>query len=420
MGEVELPSWLKTLPQAPEYHPTEAEFADPVAYILKIEEEAKQYGICKIIPPFTKASKKVVINNLNRSLSLSTEALPSAVHGACGGSMSRSMGGVMFGAELAKQKGLFLDASCPDSSNKAKFATRRQQLGWNPKRARGVAHSQNHKLVWQSGESYTLEQFEQKSKMFARSRLGTGKDLSPLAVESLFWRAAAEKPISVEYANDIPGSAFADPARLRKRKRALEDAEQVNLESIFVGCQSDEKAQEDETGGELDPSDALKSRNGAQETGGDNVGGAGSKLANSAWNMRIVARSQGSLLQFMPEEVPGVTSPMVYIGMLFSWFAWHVEDHELHSLNYLHTGASKTWYAVPGDAAPALEEAIRIHGYGGHLDPRGTELFSCLPVFLLSTTVCPLVASYADRNDMGCRCPTHSVSSLVEWVVVGF
>lgn len=71
--------------------------------------------------------------------------------------------------------------------------------------------------------------------------------------------------------------------------------------------------------------------------------------------------------------VAGVTSPMVYIGMLFSWFAWHVEDHELHSLNYLHTGAPKTWYAVPGDAAPALEEVVRVQGYAGQLNHRGTQ-----------------------------------------------
>lgn len=70
--------------------------------------------------------------------------------------------------------------------------------------------------------------------------------------------------------------------------------------------------------------------------------------------------------------VTGVTSPMVYIGMLFSWFAWHVEDHELHSLNYLHMGAPKTWYAVPGRAAPALEASVQVHGYGSQLDARGT------------------------------------------------
>ncbi|XP_020248406.1 lysine-specific demethylase SE14-like isoform X1 [Asparagus officinalis] len=70
----------------------------------------------------------------------------------------------------------------------------------------------------------------------------------------------------------------------------------------------------------------------------------------------------------MPDEVPGVTSPMVYIGMLFSWFAWHIEDHELHSLNFLHMGAPKTWYAVPGEYASTMEDVVRVEGYGGDLD----------------------------------------------------
>ncbi|KAM0034920.1 putative [histone H3]-dimethyl-L-lysine(36) demethylase [Helianthus debilis subsp. tardiflorus] len=69
----------------------------------------------------------------------------------------------------------------------------------------------------------------------------------------------------------------------------------------------------------------------------------------------------------MPDDIPGVTSPMVYISMLFSWFAWHVEDHELHSLNFLHIGSPKTWYAVPGDYAFAFEEVIHSKAYGGDI-----------------------------------------------------
>lgn len=73
----------------------------------------------------------------------------------------------------------------------------------------------------------------------------------------------------------------------------------------------------------------------------------------------------------MKEEIPGVTSPMVYLAMMFSWFAWHVEDHDLHSMNYLHMGAGKTWYGVPREAAVAFEEVIREHGYGGEINPLG-------------------------------------------------
>ncbi|KAL2348905.1 hypothetical protein Fmac_002905 [Flemingia macrophylla] len=54
---------------------------------------------------------------------------------------------------------------------------------------------------------------------------------------------------------------------------------------------------------------------------------------------------------------------MLYIGMLFSMFAWHVEDHYLYSINYHHCGASKTWYGVPGRAALEFERVVREHVY---------------------------------------------------------
>ena len=88
------------------------------------------------------------------------------------------------------------------------------------------------------------------------------------------------------------------------------------------------------------------------------VGGTRWKLSNSAWNMRIVAHSPNSLIFNMFDEVHGVNYPMVYIGMLFSWFAWKAEDHELRNLNYLHTGSPKTWNVFSGDATLSFEKVI--------------------------------------------------------------
>ncbi|XP_037407827.1 lysine-specific demethylase JMJ705-like [Triticum dicoccoides] len=99
-------------------------------------------------------------------------------------------------------------------------------------------------------------------------------------------------------------------------------------------------------------------------------------VGETAWNMRAAARGPGSLLRFMREDVPGVTTPMLYVGMLFSWFAWHVEDHDLHSLNYMHLGAAKTWYGVPRDAALAFEDVVRVHGYAGEVN--ALEAFATL------------------------------------------
>ncbi|XP_027904450.1 lysine-specific demethylase REF6-like [Vigna unguiculata] len=268
-GSADVLPWLKSMPVAPEYRPTAAEFQDPIGYIFKIEKEASKYGICKIIPPFPPSPKKTAIANLNRSLAVSGST----------------------------------------------FTTRQQQIGFCPRRPRPV-----QRPVWQSGDHYTFTEFESKAKSFEKAYLkrhtrkgpGPGPGLTPLETETLFWKATLDKPFSVEYANDMPGSAFSPKCR--------------------------------HTG---DPT----------------------SLADTPWNMRAVSRATGSLLRFMKEEIPGVTSPMVYVAMLFSWFAWHVEDHDLHSLNYLHMGAGKTWYGVPRDAAVAFEEVVRVHGYGGEINP---------------------------------------------------
>ncbi|CAA6673340.1 unnamed protein product [Spirodela intermedia] len=281
MGEAEVPGWLKSLPLAPVYRPTETEFADPIAFISRIEEEAAGYGICK----------KFVLYNLKRSLCKFPEL------------------------------GDVADSGNPTSSpGEAVFTTRHQELG--SRRTRLAVHKQ----VWQSGELYTVEQFEAKSRVFARSQLGGAKCDDPVLVEAMFWKAVEEKPTYVEYANDVPGSGFCSPT---ERSGAAPPPA---------------KAEEELQSGRW-------------------------KLSNSPWNLQMIAKSPGSLTRFMPDEVPGVTSPMVYIGMLFSWFAWHVEDHELHSLNFLHTGSPKTWYSVPGSYASKFEEAVRIQGYGGHVDP---------------------------------------------------
>ena len=41
------------------------------------------------------------------------------------------------------------------------------------------------------------------------------------------------------------------------------------------------------------------------------------------------------------------------------FFSWHVEDMDLHSINYLHYGAPKTWYVVPPKYGHLMEKAAR-------------------------------------------------------------
>ena len=74
----------------------------------------------------------------------------------------------------------------------------------------------------------------------------------------------------------------------------------------------------------------------------------GDPLGSSKWNMRTLPRLEGSCLRLLHGEAPGISTPMLYIGMAFATFAWHVEDHYLYSINYQHFGAPKTWY-MPGN-----------------------------------------------------------------------
>ncbi|XP_076950769.1 lysine-specific demethylase JMJ13-like [Bidens hawaiensis] len=174
-----------------------------------------------------------------------------------------------------------------------------------------------------SGRNYTFRDYEKMAnKVFAR-RYNSSGCLPATYVEKEFWHEiACGKTESVEYACDVDGSAFSSS-----------------------------------------PTD---------------------QLASSKWNLKKVSRLSRSTLRLLETTIPGVTEPMLYIGMLFSMFAWHVEDHYLYrylfyyirssccivlmllylcSMNYHHCGAAKTWYGVPGHAVLDFEKVVRQKVY---------------------------------------------------------
>ncbi|KAJ3393310.1 hypothetical protein HDU92_007871 [Lobulomyces angularis] len=66
------------------------------------------------------------------------------------------------------------------------------------------------------------------------------------------------------------------------------------------------------------------------------------------WNLNRL----DNLLNKIEAALPGVNVPYLYFGSWKSTFAWHVEDMDLYSINYIHFGAPKQWYVVsPKDAA---------------------------------------------------------------------
>ena len=77
------------------------------------------------------------------------------------------------------------------------------------------------------------------------------------------------------------------------------------------------------------------------------------------WNLNVLPLDNQSLFRHIKSDVSGMTVPWLYVGMMFSTFCWHNEDHYCYSINYQHFGATKTWYGIPGSDAEKFEGAMR-------------------------------------------------------------
>ena len=66
-----------------------------------------------------------------------------------------------------------------------------------------------------------------------------------------------------------------------------------------------------------------------------------------SWNINRLE----SILDYVEKdygvEINGVNTAYLYFGSWKTTFAWHTEDMDLHSINYLHFGAAKFWYTIP-------------------------------------------------------------------------
>ncbi|XWS58738.1 hypothetical protein CRYUN_Cryun08bG0060000 [Craigia yunnanensis] len=168
-----------------------------------------------------------------------------------------------------------------------------------------------------SERTYNYQSFEKMANKAFAKRFPQSTSLSPVYLEKEFWREMARGIGTVEYGVNIDGTAFSS-----------------------------------------DPND---------------------QLGQSKGNLKTLPRLSNCTLRLLEYQIPGITFPMLYIGMLFSTFAWHVEDHYLYSINYLHSGAPKIWYGVPGHAAPRFDKVAQDYVYAPDiLSPIGVDGASAL------------------------------------------
>lgn len=282
------------------FYPTEEEFEDTLTYIASIRTKAEAYGICRIVPP---ASWKP----------------PCPL----------------------KEKIIW---------DNSKFATRIQRID-------KLQNRDSMRRMWEAN-------IHKKKKR--RRCLKPGVDLGNGSVDN---RTPGEAAIfDAERFGFEPGSEFT----LDAFQKYADDFKAQYFRQNEGQCEPSLENIEGEYWRMVEkPTEEIEVLYGADlETGvfgsgfpkhSHQVGSSDTKYVNSGWNLNNFPRLPGSVLTYESCDISGVLVPWLYIGMCFSSFCWHVEDHHLYSLNYMHLGAPKMWYGVPGEDALKLEAAMRKH-----------------------------------------------------------
>ncbi|OUC39701.1 C5HC2 zinc finger [Trichinella nativa] len=339
-----------TPPLAPILRPSEDEFEDPMAYFAKIRPSCERYGIVKIIPPnavkdyggfeacdwaavakeldipernisqLKTAYAKHLLGFVNRKERLSEakdEISQESKTFPSDDDVSMSKERCIVCQNFGKKSAMTLCCRCGDVYHISCIPSSLNQLSaknWTCSRC--VVHGRNTQNAYgfqQDKRTYSLSEFGYMANKFKEDYFRKQKTLTSQMLETEFWRivSSSSEDVIVKYGAD--------------------------LSSAVIGS------------GFLTMDDKCNSKN-------DEIF---KKIAKSPWNLNNIPYLPGSVLSYVDGKISGVKVPWVYIGMCFSTFCWHTEDHWSYSINYLHWGDLKTWYGVPGSDAELLEQTIQ-------------------------------------------------------------
>ncbi|KAK1420370.1 hypothetical protein QVD17_21906 [Tagetes erecta] len=284
--------------EAPIFYPTVEEFEDTVGYLSKIRPVAESYGICRIVPPASwKPPCPLKEKRFWQEAKISTRI--------------QQVDLLQNREPMKKRRGR------KRKRTSSKIGTRRTSSESN------ASSDKDDKFGFRSGSDFTFEEFQDFANKFKEHYFGMNdenpgngdeeKQLGPTIdeIEGEYWRIIEQPTDEVEvyYGADLETGVF---------------------ESGFPKTISIEDSEFN-------------------------------KYVKSGWNLNNFPRLPGSVLSFEGCDISGVLVPWLYVGMCFSSFCWHVEDHHLYSVNYMHWGDPKIWYGIPGSHATALEDAMRKH-----------------------------------------------------------
>ncbi|KAA8550742.1 hypothetical protein F0562_002426 [Nyssa sinensis] len=298
------------LEEAPIFHPTEEEFKDTLKYVASIRPQVEPYGICRIVPPpswkapcllkekNTWESSKFTthIQRIDELQTLYSKRKLHGIHEKMKGKRRRTLG---MGLECGSGVGCTQD---PDEA---------------------VCYAEGFKF--EPGPEFTLETFKKyaddfKGQYFCKKGEVADSDVNSSVFQEQ-WQPSVEN-IEGEYWRIVENPS-----------EEIEVLYGADLETRGFG------------------SGFPKMSNSAEMT-------EYPEYVDSGWNLNNIPKFPGSLLCFENSETSGILLPRLYIGMCFSSLCWKVEDHHLYSLCYMHLGAPKIWYGVPGRYSLKFEAAM--------------------------------------------------------------
>ncbi|XP_015875570.3 putative lysine-specific demethylase JMJ16 isoform X1 [Ziziphus jujuba] len=297
------------LQDAPVFYPTEEEFEDTLKYIASIRLKAESYGICRIVPPSSwkppcaLKEKKIWENSKFATRVQRVDKLQNR-HSVKKTSVIHNQ------MRRKRRRSMRMGSDCVTGG----------------KGPGGVGHQEAETFGFEPGPEFSLETFQIyaddfKTQYFRKNENVAGGNFTVLNED---WEPSVE---------DIEGEYW---RMVEKPTEEIEVLYGADLETGVFGSGFPKSSSQD-------GSAAIE------------------QYIKSGWNLNNFPRLSGSVLSYESSDISGVLVPWLYVGMCFSSFCWHVEDHHLYSLNYMHWGAPKLWYGVPGGDACKLEKAMRKH-----------------------------------------------------------
>lgn len=326
------------LEEAPVFHPTEEEFRDTLKYIASLRPRAEPYGLCRIVPPpswqppchikeknvWTRSKFPTQIQRIDELRDQCSKSKFSIFSENMNGRKKRSF---TMGSEFQSDNG---HITTPDE------ARRYETQGFK----------------FEPGPEFTLETFKNyadyfKGQYFCKKDEVADSDVNS-TVSQKQWEPSLEN-IEGEYRRIVENPT-----------EEIEVLHGADLETGVFG------------------SGFPKVSN--QEQMSDHA-----QYFESGWNLNNTPKLPGSLLAFENYDIFRILQPRLHVGMCFSSLCWKVEEHHLYSLCYMHLGAPKIWYSIPGRYRPKFEAAVKK--YFPYLSATQPELLPKLVTQLSPSTL---------------------------------